>query len=97
MNETREIVFSPCAIERLQEIAEYLYAQDLSNQFVLDYLDRFEEYLLKVLGQFPEAGTPMKEYGKDVRRIVYQKYSFLYRVNNEMIEILTIYRENLPF
>ncbi len=37
----------------------------------------------------------MPEFGDDVRRVVYQKYSFVYRINGDAIEILTRYRENL--
>jgi plasmid stabilization system protein ParE len=48
------------------------------------------------LGQFPESGTLMPEYGNDIRRVIYQKYSFLYRQKGNVIEILTVYRENLP-
>ena len=90
------IVFSPRAIQRLEEIADFLYQQQLSSQFVLGYLNDIELWLEKVLPQFPESGTPMPEYGEGVRRICYQKYSFLYRLRNDAIEILTIYRENLP-
>ncbi len=99
MNDLR-IIFSPRAKERLADIADYLYQQDCSKPFVLNYLNRFESWLNKVLVQFPESGTPMPEYetdyGKDIRRVVYQKYSFVYRIKNNTIEILTIYRENLP-
>ena len=99
-----KIIFSPRARERLADIADYLYQQDCSKSFVLNYLNRFESWLNKVLVQFPESGTPMPEYeadyGKDIRRVVYQKYSFVYRINSKSkdntIEILTIYRENLP-
>ncbi len=90
------IVFSPKARDRLLELADYLYRQKLSNRFVTDYLDQFEHWLEAVLGQFPEAGTPMPQFGQDVRRIVYQRYSFLYRLRDNRIEILTVYRENLP-
>ncbi len=48
MNNYR-IVFSPRAQQRLEEIADYLYQQQLSNQFVLDYLQRFEDWLVRVL------------------------------------------------
>ena len=103
MNELK-IEFSPHARERLADIADYLYQQDYSKSFVLNYLNRFESWLNKVLVQFPESGTPMPDYeadyGKDIRRVVYQKYSFVYRVNSNSKEstivILTIYRENLP-
>jgi plasmid stabilization system protein ParE len=92
----RAIVFSPRAQQRMEEIADYLYQQNLSNEFVLDYLSRFETWLDMLLGQFPESGTPMPEYGDDIRRVVYHKYSFVYRVKEDVIEILTVYRDNLP-
>jgi plasmid stabilization system protein ParE len=92
----RRSVFSPRAHQRLEEIADYLYQQQLSSEFVLDYLDRFETWLESLLGQFPESGTPMPEYGDDIRRVVYHTYSFVYRVTEDTVEILTVYRENLP-
>jgi len=92
----RTIVFSPRARQRLEEIADYLYQQQLSNEFVLNYLDRFESWLDTLLGQFPESGMPMPEHGEDIRRVVYRKYSFVYRFKDDVIEILTVYRENLP-
>ncbi len=92
----KQIIFSPRAQQRLEEIAAYLSRQQLSNTFVRDYLKRFENYLLSVLSQFPESGTRMPEFGKDVRRVVYQEYSFLYRIKKDVIEILTIFRENRP-
>jgi len=95
MNKHR-IVFSPRARERLEEIADYLYHQQLSRKFILDYLNKFESWLEKILIQFPESGTPMPQYGEGIRRIAYERYSFFYRINNDVIEILTIYRENLP-
>jgi len=90
------IVFSPRARQRLQEIADYLYQKNLSNAFVLGYLDRFESWLDTLLGQFPESGVLMPDYGEGIRRVVYHKYSFVYRQNGDVIEILTVYRENRP-
>jgi plasmid stabilization system protein ParE len=90
------IVFSPRAQERLAEVADYLYQQNLSQRFVLDYMQRFEDWLNTLLVQFPESGTLMPEFGEGIRRVVYQKYSFVYRLKGETIEILTVYRENLP-
>jgi len=92
----RSIVFSPRARQRMEEIADYLYKQQLSNQFVKEHLNCFEIWLETLLGQFPESGVPMPEYGDDIRRVVYNKYSFIYRYKDEVIEILTVYRENLP-
>lgn len=90
------IVFSPRAQQRLAEMADYLYQQQLSKRFVLDYLQRFEDWLATLLGQFPESGTLMPEFGDNIRRVVYQHYSFVYRFNGETVEILTVYRENQP-
>ncbi|QPK62881.1 type II toxin-antitoxin system RelE/ParE family toxin [Methylomonas sp. LL1] len=90
------IVFSPRARQRLAEVADYLYQQNLSQRFVLDYLQRFEDWLNTLLLQFPESGTPMPEFGDNIRRVVYQQYSFLYRLKGNSIEILTVYRENQP-
>ncbi len=95
MNNYR-IGFSPRAQQRLEEIADYLYQQQLSNQCVLNYLQRFEDWLITLLSQFPESGILMPEFGDDVRRVVYQKYSFVYRINGNAVEILTFYRENRP-
>ena len=94
---SRTIVFSPRAKQRMEEIADYLYQQDLSNECVLDYLNRFESWLDTLLGQFPESGILLPEYGEGIRRVVYRKYSFIYRMRgDDFIEILTVYRENLP-
>jgi plasmid stabilization system protein ParE len=90
------IIFAPRAEQRLLDIAEYLYEQDKSKQFVLNYLQRFEAWLNNLLGQFPESGTLMPEFGDNIRRVIYQKYSFIYRFNGDAVEILTIYRENRP-
>ena len=92
----KEIVFSPLAQQRFQELANYLYQQQLSKKFVLDYLTQFERWLENILGLFPESGRLMSELGEDVRRVVYREYSFVYRDKVDEIEVLTVYRENRP-
>jgi len=92
----KEIVFSPLAQQRFEELADYLYHQQLSKAFVLHYLTQFEKWLDNVLGVFPESGRLMPEFGDDVRRVVYREYSFVYRIKGDVIEILTVYRENKP-
>ncbi|VAW29531.1 hypothetical protein MNBD_BACTEROID06-1020 [hydrothermal vent metagenome] len=70
MSSSRTIVFSPHAKQRMEEIADYLYEQNLSGKFVLDYMECFEPWLETLLGQFPESGTLHPEYGENVRRVV---------------------------
>lgn len=92
----RRIVFSPRAKQRLTEIADYLYGQNLSKVFVRAYLKQFESWLNTLLVQFPESGILLPEYGEGIRKVVYKKYSFLYQIKNDQIEVLTVFRENLP-
>ena len=90
------IVFTDKALKRLAEMALYLHEQSLSDAFINQYLNRMESWLNTVLEQFPESGHLMPEYGENVRRISYQKVSFLYRFEQDTIYILTVYRDNLP-
>ena len=92
----KTIVFSPIAQQRLEAIADYLLGQHLSNQFVLEYLSNIEKWLEQVLLQFPYSGTPTPNFGRGVRKVVYKRYNFVYRMQGNEIQILTIYRENLP-
>lgn len=96
MKSEPEIVLSPKALQRLEELAEYLYTQTQSKRFVREYIGKIEAYLENTLKLFPESGTPMPEYGEDIRRLSYQRFSILYRIEGTQIQILTFYRQNLP-
>lgn len=52
------LVFSPRAMERLTQIADYLSEQGLPNAFVIDYLNQLELWLQKVLIQIPRIWNP---------------------------------------
>ncbi|MGZ4970188.1 MAG: type II toxin-antitoxin system RelE/ParE family toxin [Methylobacter sp.] len=77
MKSEPEIVLSPKARQRLEELAEYLYTQTQSKRFVKEYIGKIEAYLENTLKLFPESGTPMPEYGEDIRRLSYQWFSIL--------------------
>jgi len=96
MKNEPEIVLSPKALRRLEAFAEYLYVQTQSRHFVAEYIGKIEAYLGNTLKLFPEAGTPMPEYGEGIRRLSYQRFSILYRIEEKRIEILTFYRQNQP-
>lgn len=91
-----EIVLSPKALRRFDEFAEYLYTQTQSKRFVREYVEKIESYLETTLKLFPESGTPMPDYGEGVRRLTYQRFSILYKIEASRIEILTFYRQNQP-
>ena len=92
----RSIVFSPRAMARVEAISDNLLQQHLSKKFVVEYLADLENWLNRVLLEFPNAGTSMPNLGLGLRRVVYKRYSFIYRIKGQKIEILTIYRDNLP-
>jgi plasmid stabilization system protein ParE len=93
-----KIVFSKKAAYRLAKIADYIYEQSRSEDLTIAYMSRLEEYISDVLLMFPEAGRKADEYNKNIRKLVYQGYSILYRINEakNRIEIANIFRENLP-
>lgn len=96
MKNEPEIVLSPKALRRLEELAEYLYTQTQSKHFVAGYIRKIEAHLENTLKLFPEAGTPTTEYGEGIRRLSYQRFSILYRIEKKRIEILTFYQQNQP-
>ena len=91
-----KIEFSHKAYSRLEEIAEYIYEQSKSKKITRTYLIKFRHYIIQTLTHFPHAGRPSEELFSGTRKLVYQGYSIIYRVFEERVEILTIYRENLP-
>ena len=98
MQKIKNIVFSKKASQRLAKIADFIYDKSESKSIALAYMARLKQYIFNILTQFPESGRKAEEYGKKIRKLVYQGYSILYRVNEqkERIEIVNIFRENLP-
>ena len=98
MQNIKSIVFSKKAAHRLAKITDFIYTQSRSDTITLAYMARLKQYIFNILTQFPESGRKAEEYGKAIRKLVYQGYSILYRINNpkERIEIVNIFRENLP-
>jgi plasmid stabilization system protein ParE len=91
-----KIVFTREATIELLEQAQYIYRQSLDIEKADAYLERMKSFIKETLGSFPKAGRPAEEFGKGVRKLVYQRYSILYRLDDRQITILAIYRENQP-
>lgn len=94
----KTIVFSKKAAFRLVKITDYIYKKSQSEAITFSYMARLKEYIYSILLHFPESGRKAEEYGKGIRKLVYQGYSILYRINEskERVEIVNIFRENLP-
>jgi len=89
------VLFSQKATDRLIEQAKYIYEQTHSIEKADLFLDTMESYIISTLQQYPELGRIAQEHGKDIRKLVYRRYTILYRIDTDCIRILTLYRENL--
>jgi plasmid stabilization system protein ParE len=77
-------------------MAEYIYEQSASKTTTVRYLKKFKHYIIQTLELFPKAGRPAGELEPNSRKLVYQGYSIIYKISEEQVEILIIYRENMP-
>jgi plasmid stabilization system protein ParE len=91
-----KVVYSQKAQRRLIEAARYIYEKSGSVDIADGYLDQMDHYITQTLTRFPLAGRPAEEFAPGVRKLVYQGFSILYRISEERIDILTLYRENRP-
>ena len=91
-----KITFSQKAIDALISQAKYIYELTLSLEKADNYFDEMEEYINHTLKVHPKLGRPAPELGFGVRKLIYKRYSILYRITSIEIEILTIYKQNLP-
>lgn len=91
-----KIEFSHKAYQRLEALAEYVYQQSGSKNTTVVYIKKLRQYIIETLKHFPQAGRPSEDLAPNTRKLVYQSFSIIYRISDERIEILTIYRENLP-
>jgi len=90
------IVWSPLALERVGEIAEYI-ARD-NPAAAITWIDTI---FAKVgnLADFPESGRHLPETRRtDLREIVFGNYRIVYRLRDMEIVILTVrhFRQILP-
>ncbi len=91
-----KIVFSKTAVANLVEQAKYIYEQTKNGEVADRYLDKMKNYIIQTLSNFPKSGRPTEELTPNTRKLVYQGFSIIYTISDERIEILVIFRENLP-
>ena len=82
------IIWSPLAIERASEIAEYI-AQDkplAAEDWINTVFSKVEKLKFS-----PEIGRPVPEIGDNqFRELIYGNYRIIYRIEKNQISILTI-------
>ncbi|MCC5854020.1 MAG: type II toxin-antitoxin system RelE/ParE family toxin [Alkalimonas sp.] len=85
------IVWSPLALERVEDIAQYI-AQDKPSaavEWVEGVFDTVER-----LADFPESGRVVPEVGgRRIREVIFGTYRIIYSVSDQ-IDILTVRRSS---
>ena len=83
-----KIIWSPLAIDRVAEIAEYI-AQDSPTS-----AQKWVESIFQVverLEKFPKSGRIVPEVMQDdFREIIHGNYRIIYRLQSESVSILTV-------
>jgi plasmid stabilization system protein ParE len=91
-----KIIFTQEATDNLINQALYIYKQSLDIDKADKYLLTMKTHIIQSLSYFPKLGRSAEEYGQNIRKLVHQKYSILYIIKPDEINIISIYRENLP-
>jgi plasmid stabilization system protein ParE len=83
-----KIIWSPLAINRVAEIAEYI-AQDSPNSAQKWVESTFQ--VVERLEKFPKSGRIVPEIKQDdFREIIHGNYRIIYRLQAEIVSILTV-------
>ncbi len=89
------VVFTEHAVARLRQIAVHI-AVDLPEHAVA-VSDRIFAHV-EMLGERPQSGQPLPQYGGNVREVSEAPYRIIYAVRGEVVHVLTVMheRELLP-
>ena len=84
----KRLIWSPSALECIDKIAEYIAVDSVfyAKIFVRKVFNFGEQIVL-----FPESGRIVPEYeDKNLREIIYGNYRIVYRLDNEVINVLAV-------
>ncbi|MBI2264962.1 MAG: type II toxin-antitoxin system RelE/ParE family toxin [Armatimonadetes bacterium] len=82
------ILWSPLAVDRVSEIAEYIAEDDpvTSVRWINTIFKKVEE-----LKAFPERGRVVQEIGsRTIRELIHGNYRIIYRLEERRVSILTV-------
>ena len=91
-----KIIWSPLAVERIEEISEYI-ALDNLDASITWVEDVFK--LVENLTDYPDSGRVVPEIETEsIREIIFGNYRIVYKVETEIISILTVrnFKQQLP-
>ena len=83
-----KIIWSPLAIDRTTEIAEYI-AQDNPSAATIWVETLFDK--VEILKSSPKSGRVVPESKRDnIRELIYGNYRIIYRVDKKILSVLTV-------
>ena len=83
-----KIIWSPLAIDRATEIAEYI-AQDNPSAARIWVETLFDK--VQILKSSPKSGRVVPEsHREDIRELIYGNYRIIYRAEKNKISVLTV-------
>ena len=83
-----KIIWSPLAVERVSEIAEYISVDDQSA--AIKWINRLFEKI-NLLKSSPQIGRIVPEIeGTEIRELIFGNYRIIYRIEKDRLSILTI-------
>jgi plasmid stabilization system protein ParE len=90
------IQWSPLAIDRVSEIADYIAQDDplAADKWVRSVFDR-----VKQVKDFSKSGRYVPEINrKDIRELIYGNYRIIYCIDKKVVSILTVrhFKQILP-
>ena len=90
------IQWSPLAVDRVSEIADYIAQDDplAADKWVRSVFDR-----VKQVKDFSKSGRYVPEINRrDIRELVYGNYRIIYRIETRVVSILTVrhFKQILP-
>ena len=86
------VIWSPQSLSDLESIAEYI-AKD-SPYYAKSFVEKIVNSV-EVIEIFPQAGRRVPESDdENVREIFYKKYRIIYELEEDRIEILTVFHSS---
>ena len=90
------IQWSPLAVDRVSEIADYIAQENplAAEKWVRSVFSR-----VKQVKDFSESGRYVPEINrKDIRELLYGNYRIIYRIDKKVVSILTVrhFKQILP-
>jgi addiction module RelE/StbE family toxin len=91
----KRLIWSPRSIRDLQSLHEYIARDSLQYaDLVVQRLIRAPERLL----EFPESGRVVPEVADlEVRELIVRPFRIVYRLRDESVEIVTVFRSSRLF